>query len=59
MFNFVGSKHNIARWIVSHFPPHRTYVEPFGGCATCFFYKPPSQGEVYNDIQGYLVNLFR
>ena len=26
-----GGKHYLAKWIVSHFPPHLTYAEPFFG----------------------------
>lgn len=41
------------------FPPHRTYVEPFGGGAAVLFEKKPSPVEVYNDIDGGVVNFFR
>ena len=26
-----GGKWRLAPWILAHLPPHRTYVEPFGG----------------------------
>jgi len=45
--------------LLSLFPPHRIYVEPFGGGASLLFAKPPSPVEVYNDADSGLVNLFR
>jgi DNA adenine methylase len=39
-------------------PPHKIYVEVFGGAANLLFCKPPSRIEVYNDANGHLVNLF-
>lgn len=39
-------------------PPHKRYVEVFGGSAELLLCKPRSRQEVYNDINGYLVNLF-
>lgn len=39
-------------------PPHRIYAECFGGGGRLLFAKEPSEIEVYNDIDGRLVNFF-
>ena len=54
-----GSKWRIAPWIISHFPAHLTYVEPFGGGASVLLRKPAAVNEVYNDMDGEIVNVFR
>lgn len=50
----------LAPWIIGFFPAHRIYTEPFGGAASVLFRKPRAKlVEVYNDLDGEIVNVFR
>ena len=59
ILRYHGGKWAIAKWIISHFPKHRIYTEAFGGAASILLQKPRSYSEIYNDLYGDVVNLFR
>jgi len=54
-----GGKWMLAPWIIANLPPHRIYVEPFGGAASVLMRKPRAYAEVYNDLDLEVVNLFQ
>jgi DNA adenine methylase len=51
-----GGKGRVANRIIELMSDHKVYVEPFGGAAHVIAQKPPSKNEIYNDIDGNLVN---
>jgi len=55
---YMGGKQMMVSRLIPLIPPHTVYVEVFGGGAALLLNKPPSALEVYNDIDGELVNLF-
>lgn len=61
LLRYHGGKHRLAPWVLGHFTSHKKYVEPYGGGASVLINKPLQKGvdEVYNDIEGDVVKLFR
>lgn len=59
ILNYVGSKWNLADWIVSQMPEHNVYLETHFGSGAVLFNKQPSKIETVNDIDGNIVNLFK
>lgn len=56
---YFGGKWRLAPWIISHFPAHTCFVEPFGGAASVLLRKKRAPFEIYNDLDGEMVNFFR
>ena len=59
VIKYPGSKWRLADWIISHFPEHHSYLEPYFGSGAVLFNKPRSDIETVNDLDGNVVNLFR
>lgn len=59
VLRYHGGKWMLAPWIISNFPPHHVYVEPFGGGGSVLMRKPRAYAEVYNDKWNTVVNVFR
>lgn len=59
VLRYHGGKFLLAKWIISHFPPHRIYVEGFGGAGSILMQKERSFAEVYNDKWDTVVNVFQ
>lgn len=55
----LGNKAKIAQEIQKHFPPHKTYIEPFFGAGGMFFNKPKAQYNIVNDLDSDVFNLFQ
>lgn len=56
---YFGGKWNSAPWYIENMPPHRTFVDLFGGGANITLRKPRSKYEIYNDLDGEVINFFR
>lgn len=59
IIRWAGGKRRLLKHLLPLIPPHRTYVEPFGGGLAVFLAKERSQVEIINDLNRDLVNLYR
>lgn len=60
VLRYHGGKWRLAPWIIGHFPAHRVYTEAFGGAGSVLMRKQRAElVEVFNDLDGEIVNLFR
>lgn len=61
LLGWVGGKRILRKTIAPLIPEDiKAYIEPFGGAAwVLFYYKKWADCEIYNDLDGRLVNLFR
>ena len=59
ILRYHGGKWLLAPWIISHFPKHKIYVEPFGGGGSVLLRKSRVYAEVYNEMDGEMSNPFR
>lgn len=58
ILKYPGAKWGLSKWILSFFPDHHSYLEPFFWSGAVFFHKPSSDIETINDLDGNVVNFF-
>src|ERR1051325_8599870 len=59
ILRYHGGKFRLAPKLLELFPPHRVYTEVFGGGASVLMQRPRFYSEIYNDLDGEVVNVFR
>jgi len=58
IFSRFGGKKRKSKEIISYFPEHETYVEPFLGSGAIFLEKEPVKLSVLNDLDPLIYNIF-
>ena len=58
ILKYPGSKWRLAKRIISRFPAHHSYLEPYFGSGAVLFNKPRSDIETVNDLDSDIANLF-
>lgn len=58
VLNRLGKKTKILPLLLPHFPPHKTWIEPFFGSGSVFFGKQKAQYNILNDLDSDVSNLF-
>lgn len=56
---WVGGKRNLRKLLASIMPEHFQYVEVFGGAGWVLLEKEPAKLEIFNDINGDLINFYK
>ena len=56
--SYYGGKQNMLKEIIPLIPEHKIYVEPFFGGGAVFFAKEPSDIEIINDLNSYVINFY-
>lgn len=59
LLRWYGGKWRLAPKLLKFFPHHRIYTEAFGGAGSILLRKPRCYAEVWNDLDGEAVNLFK
>lgn len=59
VLKYPGAKNGISKWICSHIPEHKVYLEAYFGGGAIFFNKEPADLETINDLDSNVVNYFR
>ena len=59
VLRYHGGKFRLAPNLIALFPDHAVYTEAYGGGGSVLMLKPRCYSEIYNDLDGEVVNVFR